>query len=286
MSTETILTWLREHGVAILFIILFTFVAYRLLGVLTRAATRRIQALDGEEDSELDKRTATIFNVIHSTGLVLVVGTAIMMVLTELGVPVAPVLASVGFVGLAFGLGAQTLVKDMISGLFILLENQYTVGDVVELSGVIGTVEDMTLRTTEVRDFYGTLHTIPNGEIRVVSNRTRDWSRAVVDVNVSYEVDIERAVEALNEIGVALQENEAFKELLLEAPIVTGVEGLEEWAVRLRIMVRTEPNQHWGVQRYLRQQIRDTFAERDIDLALPRTEMHILERVMSQSGRG
>ena len=202
---EQIINWLREHGSSILLILVVSVVAYYLLGVITRTLSKRIQALDDIEDSELDRRTKTIFRVVHSTGVVIIVRTALMMILTELGVAITPVLASVGFVGLAFGLGAQTLVKDMIAGLFILIEDQYTVGDVAEIGGITGTVEHMTLRATELRDVYGTVHIIPNGEIRIVANKSRDWSRAIVDVGVTYDDDVDTAVQALKEIGEAIE---------------------------------------------------------------------------------
>ncbi len=273
---EQALTWLREHGLTILLIVVVSVLAYYLLGVLTRTLSRRIQALDDVEDSELDRRTKTIFRVVHSTGVVVIISTAIMMILTELGVAITPVLASVGFVGLAFGLGAQTLVKDMIAGLFILIEDHYTVGDVVEIGGITGTVEHMTLRATEMRDLYGTVHIIPNGEIRVVANKSRDWSRAIVDVSVTYEEDVDTAVQTLQEIGEAMAEHKMMGLLLQEPAVVTGVEGLEDWAVRLRIMVKTMPNAQWEVQRYLRRQIRIIFAEKGLELAFPRQDVMIV----------
>lgn len=273
---EQVLAWLREHGLAILLILLVAVVAYYLVGILTRAISRRIQALDKVEDSERDRRTKTIFRVIHSTGVVIIVSTALMMILTELGIAITPVLASVGFVGLAFGLGAQTLVKDMIAGLFILIENQYTVGDVVQIGGITGDVEKMTLRATELRDVTGTVHVIPNGEIRIVANKSRDWSRAIVDVNVTYEEDVDTAVQTLQEIGEAMSANESISMLLLEPALVTGVEGLDQWAVRLRLMVKTLPTAQFEVQRYLHRQIRLVFAEKGIELAIPRQDVMIV----------
>ena len=269
-------TWLRSHGITILIILLVSFIAYYLLGITTKALSRRIQAMDDVEDSELDRRTKTIFRVIHSTGVVIIIGTATMMILTEMGVAITPVLASVGFVGLAFGLGAQTLVKDMIAGLFILIEDQYTVGDVAEIGGITGTVEHMTLRATELRDLYGTVHVIPNGEIRIVANKSRDWSRAIVDVNVTYDEDVDTAVQTLQEIGEAMAQDETMAPLLQEPAMVTGVEGLENWAVRLRIMVKTLPNAQWEVQRYLRRQIRLIFAEKGLELAFPRQDLRLI----------
>jgi small conductance mechanosensitive channel len=278
MDFDDVVTWATQSGVRILIIILIAFVAYRLLGVLTRYLSEQVQGLDEVEGSDLDKRTETIFRVIHSSGTVIIVGTGLLMVLTELGVSITPVLASVGVVGLAFGLGAQTLVGDMISGLFILMENQYTVGDTVELGGIIGTVEEMTLRATIIRDVRGAIHFVPNGEIRIVGNRSRDWSRAIVDVGITYAEDVDSALTTLREIANTLFSDEEQGVLLLEEPTVTGVEGLEDWAVRLRIMVRTKPEQQWGVQRYLRRQIHLVFAEKGIDLAFPRQDVMLLSR--------
>ena len=279
MNMELVWEWFTEHGIAVLGIILLSGVAYWLLGLITRSLSNRIQQMDNEEDSELDKRTETIFRVVRSTGIVLILGTALLMVLTEFGVAVTPVLASVGFVGLAVGLGAQTLVGDIISGLFILVENQYTVGDAIEVNGVAGSVEEMNLRATMVRDLYGTLHIVPNGEIRVVSNKSRDWSRAVVDVGITYDADVDTATEALNAIGEKMLLDTAVAPLLLETPTVTGVEGLDDWAVRLRVMAKTAPGGQWVVMRHLRRQIRLDFAEKGIEIAFPRQDVLVLPSV-------
>lgn len=276
MDTSIILDWLKEHGAAVAGVLLVSALAYWLLSLVTKALSRQIQEMDGEDNSELDKRTETIFRVVRSTGIVLIVGTAVLMILTEFGVSVTPVLASVGFAGLALGLGAQTLVKDIISGLFILIENQYTVGDVIDVNGLAGSVEEMTLRATMIRGLDGTLHIVPNGEIRVVSNMTCDWSRAVVDVGIAYDADVDAAMETLNEIGEQMVEDTAVAPLLLEPPSVTGIEGLDDWAVRLRVLATTQPGQQWAVQRHLRRQIRLVFAEKGIEIAFPRQDVMVL----------
>jgi len=268
--------WLLTHGLAILAILVLCVAAYFLLGLLVRFVTRRVKSLDAEDDTLLDRRADTISDVLYSAGLVVIFVTALVMVLEEIGVPIAPLLASVGVVGLALGLGAQTLVKDVISGLFILLENQYMITDVIEVNGIVGNVEMMTLRATTLRDAAGTLYIVPNGEIRIVANRTRDWSRAIIDVGIAYEADVDRALAALQSIGEEMVADPEIGPLLLEAPQVTGVEGLEEWAVRLRMMVKTKPNQQWDVQRYLRRRIRLEFADRGIDLAFPRQEVALV----------
>jgi small conductance mechanosensitive channel len=279
MDKELVWQWFTEHGVAVLGVVFISAVAYWLLGLITRSLSNRIQQMDNEENSELDKRTETIFRVIRSTGIVLILSTAVLMVLTEFGVTITPVLASVGFVGLALGLGAQTLVGDIISGLFILIENQYMVGDIVEINGVAGSVEEMNLRATMVRDLYGTLHIVPNGEIRVVANKSREWSRAVVDVGITYDADVDAAVAALNVIGEQMLLDTAVAPLLLEAPTVTGVEGLDDWAVRLRIMAKTAPGVQWDVMRHLRRQIRLDFADKGIEIAFPRQDVLVLPSV-------
>lgn len=261
--------WLQEHGLAVLLIIICSFLAFALLKYLIRLVTKRVQSLDNVKGSDLDRRTETISNVLYSTGVALILGIATLMILTEFGVPVAPVLASVGVASIALGLGAQTLVKDVLNGFFFLVENQYTVGDVIEINGVSGTVEEMNLRITAVRDLNGTFHIIPNGEIRQVANKTRGWSRAVVDVGITYDEDVDTAVQVLREIGTAMTDDAEVQGLLLEDPIVTGIEGLDEWAVRVRIMVKTVPGQHWQVQRYMRHQIRHVFSQKQIKIAFP-----------------
>lgn len=274
--------WLQTNGVNILFISIGAIVVYFIWEWVIRLIVRRIQALDDVDNSELDKRSQTIGNVLHSAGIVIILVTAVLMILPEFNINIAPVLASVGVVSLALGLGAQTMVKDVISGMFILFENQYTVGDVVEIQGVTGTVEEVTLRVTVIRDLTGTLHTIPMGEIRKVANKSRDWSRAIVDVSITYEEDVDKALAALQTIAAELQNDPEFGQTLQEDPVVTGVEGLEDWAVRLRIMVKTNAGAQWDVQRWLRRQIRQDFERDGIELAFPRQDVMIVNSAESQ----
>jgi small conductance mechanosensitive channel len=269
--------WLITSGLKVLLIIILSFVASRLLGMLTSYLGRRIKQLDDVDGSELDKRTETIFSIVHNSGVGIILITAILMILDELTIDITPVLASVGVVGLALGLGAQTLVKDIIGGIFILVEGHYRVGDLVELEGKTGTVEAMTLRVTCVRDFQGDLHIIPNGDIRLVTNKGRDWSRAIVDVSIVYEEDIDRAITALDEIGRRASEDSEIGRVMLEAPTVTGVEGLENGEIRLRLIVKTIANEQWEVQRFLRRRVQEQFAKTGIRLALPRRQVLMVD---------
>ena len=258
----------------ILLILVISFVAIRLLRSLVKASIKRVQGMDDVDGSELDRRASTIGRVITNTGLVIIIGSALLMTLREVGIEVTPLIASVGVVGLALGLGAQTLVKDVISGLFILTENQYAIGDVVTLNGVSGSVEKMTLRATYLRDLEGTTHTVPNGDIRTISNITRGWSRAVLDVRVRYELDVDDALAALRDIGHQMEQDQSIAHLITESPVVTGVEDLEDWSVKLRIMVKTVPGEQWGVKRYMRKAVLQEFSKRGISIAVPRREVY------------
>ncbi len=268
--------WLKNNGLHILLILIFVAVTYPLFRKFIHKLSHKLQHIDGQEGSEVDKRIATIARVLDTTVLVTITGTALLMILSELMIPITPVLASVGFVGLAFGLGAQTLVKDMISGLFILIENQYTLGDTIIINGITGEVESMTLRNTVVRDVWGSRHFIPNGEIRMVANKSRGWSRALVEVGITYDADVDRGLDVLRAIGAEMMEDEEIRPFLLEAPVITGIEGLDDWAVRLRIMVKTNPDDQFLVQRHIRRQIHVIFEQEGVEIAFPRQDVKIL----------
>ncbi len=277
IDPTTTTDWLASKGLDILVIILLAVGAYYLLTFVTRKLTRRMQQLDEEEDSQFDLRIETLRRLVNTTATVIIVTVALVTILSEIGIDVGPLLASVGVASLALGLGAQSLVKDAISGFFITAEGQYQVGDVIELQGVAGTVEDLTLRSTQIRDLQGFLHFVPNGEIRIVTNRTRDWSRALIDLGIGYDDDVALAERTLQEIADLARQDPVVGPVLLEEPTVTGIEGLEDWQVRLRVMVKTLPNEQWGVQRFYRQKIKELFPERGLTLPSPRQEVVLIQ---------
>jgi small conductance mechanosensitive channel len=196
-----------------------------------------------------------------------------LMILRELGLDITPLIAGAGVAGVALGLGAQTLVRDVIGGFLILLEDQFAVGDTIQVGDIGGAVEKMTLRATFLRDMEGTLHVIPNGEMRIVSNLTKNWSRAMVDLGVAYEEDIGRVVAALGKIGQDIYQDKELAPLLLEEPTVTGVEALGDWAVTVRIMVKTKPGKQWDVARELRRRVKESFEREGIEMPYPRREV-------------
>ena len=268
---QMIRDWLLTSGLRIIIIVFGCLVGYRSVRVL---ATRLESLIAGAAPSEDEaQRASTLTRVTRSTALVTIVIISGLMILRELNLDITPLIAGASVVGVAVGLGAQTLIKDVIGGFFILLEDQFAVGDAIQVGSIGGSVEKMTLRATFLRDLEGTLHVVPNGEIRIVSNRTKDWSRAVVNLGVAYEEDIGRVVAALGKIGHEFYGDEDFAPLLLEEPTVTGVEALGDWTVTVRIMAKTKPGEQWSVARELRRRIKESFEREGIEMPYPRQEV-------------
>lgn len=228
----------------------------------------------------------TVAQILRWATDVLVVGSALLMLLSTLGVDITPLAASVGVAGLAVSLGAQTLIKDLISGILILVENQYVVGDFIQVGGVAGQVERLTLRATYLRDINGYLHTIPNGEVRVLSNMTREWSRALVDVGVAYEEDLDRVLRVFEETAEAFARDPAFESQLLEPPKVLGPLALGDWALTVRVTVKTQPGKQWGVAQELRRKMLTACEREGITLPYPRQEVWVRRQESSGSAPG
>lgn len=212
-----------------------------------------------------EQRANALSGVLRSVVSFVVFAIAGFMILDELGVNLAPLLAGAGVVGLAIGFGAQSLVKDFLSGMFILIEDQFGVGDVVDLDGTSGSVEAISLRTTQLRSVEGTVWHVPNGEIRRVGNMSKHWARAVLDVEVAYGTDIERARAVMKRVA-----DEVWRESrsVLEEPEVLGVEALGASGVRLRALVKTTPLQQWEVNRTLRERIATAFEAEGIEIPI------------------
>jgi small-conductance mechanosensitive channel len=188
------------------------------------------------------------------------------MVLSEMGVNIAPIIASAGIIGLALGFGAQSLVKDFLSGIFMIVEDQYGVGDVVDVGEATGTIEAVSLRVTRLRDLNGTVWYVPNGEIMRVGNMSQNWSRAVIDVSVGYGEDLVRVQRVLSEIAHDLWEDDDYRGVVIEEPEVTGVEMLAADSVNLRVLIKTLPNEQWSVARAMRQRIKARFDHEGIEI--------------------
>jgi small conductance mechanosensitive channel len=192
-------------------------------------------------------------------------------ILDTLSIPTQPILATAGLGGIAIGFGAQSLVRDVFTGFFILFEDQYGVGDYVTINGVTGTVEELGLRITRIRSFNGELHIIPNGEIKAVTNASRGSSLAIIDIGIAYESDQGKAMKILTEVAAEYYENN--KDKAAESPEVQGIVRLEEAGVIIRTIIKTQPLMHWNVERELRKLIIDAFKKEKIEIPYPKRIM-------------
>ncbi len=213
------------------------------------------------------QRARTLGSVLRSCANVIVGVTVVAMILAELGVDIAPFLASAGIAGVALGFGAQSLVKDFLSGTFMLLEDQYGVGDVVDFGEVVGTVQEVALRVTKVRDADGTLWYLRNGEILRTGNKTQEWSRAVVEVRVEYDADIDSAREQLRQAAEDVLADPVLAAQVLEPPTVLGIEAMTAEGLVLRVQVKTRPGRQWEVARALRAAVRTHLTVAEVALA-------------------
>ncbi len=267
----------RHSAPKILVVLIGTIVLVWLL----KMVTRRLVLLSERRDLPvpIDPHHAyqlrTLAGVIYSVGVVVILFFAAMQILPLLGINMGPLLASAGIAGLAIGFGAQTLVHDVINGFFILVEDQYHLGDVVRISGVAGTVESMTLRRTVLRGEDGTLHSIPNSEIKLVSNLTRDWAQVQLHISAAYGENSDRVIELLQQVGAELRNDERFTESIVADPQVPGIDRISGGEVDYLMLVKTRPGAQYAVSRELRRRIKDCFEKSQIQ-AVP-ARMYVVD---------
>lgn len=265
---------LVRFGGRLLAIWLLAWVAQRVV----RLVAARIEAAvdDGDPTTETDaeKRGKTLSQLLRTVGRVVIVAVALLLSINVF-VDIGPLLAGAGILGLAVSFGAQSLVKDVISGFFILVEDQFRVGDVIEAGGKSGVVERMSLRLVMLRDHGGALHMIPNGSITTVSNFTRGWSRAVVDVSVAYEEDLDRAIATVRDEALRFAAEADWRERLDGAPEVLGVDQLADSAVVIRTLLRTRAGQHWAVAREFRRRLKVRFDHEAIEIPYQKRKVQV-----------
>ncbi len=251
-------------------------IAWFVLRIVRRFA-RRLEQGTGEgspADAEYARRLSTLARVSSAAVAAAVWIITGIYILGRLGINITPILASAGVLGLAVAFGAQTLIKDFLSGFFILLENQYRIGDVIVIDGVGGVVERITLRVTVLRDLQGTVHYIPNGTMARISNMTQGWSRVVLEVGVSYSENLDRVIRVLKDLLAQLKADPAWGPALLDEPEVSGVESLGESSIDVRVLVKTRPMKQWDVARELRKRIKARFDQEGIEIPFPQRVVH------------
>ncbi|MDH3393590.1 MAG: mechanosensitive ion channel family protein, partial [Desulfobulbaceae bacterium] len=232
---------------------------------------------DGEPPSESEKRIETIVRLIKNAAMFilwLVVG---LVILKEFGVEIGPIIASAGIVGLAVGFGAQNLVRDIISGFFIILENQIRVGDVAIINGTGGLVEKINFRTTVLRDLAGVVHIFPNGTITTLSNLTNEWSAYVFDIGVAYKENTDQVIEIMRAVGRTMREDAKYGQIMLEDPDIFGVDKFADSAVVIKGRIKTKPIRQWEVGREFLRRVKYAFDENNIEIPFPHQTIYFGE---------
>lgn len=270
------LQWALMHGVRLLLILVGSWTMYRFGAVfVVRMLERAVHDGHGVSPEAVRKRKETLAKVLENTVKVVVVLMGGLMALSEIGVNVGPMIAAAGVAGLAFGFGGQYLIRDIISGLFILVENQYRVGDVVCLGDTCGLVESINLRLTVLRDLDGTVHHVPNGEVKVASNLSKYFSRVNLNIGVSYSTDLEKVIEVVNRVGNEMLEDPAWKDMILSPPQFLRVDDFADSAVVVKILGDTKPLKQWDVTGELRKRIKIAFDREGIEIPFPQRVMHM-----------
>ncbi|MFE0678057.1 mechanosensitive ion channel family protein [Streptomyces sp. NPDC058867] len=236
-----------------------------------------LQRDSGRAGERRQQRARTIGSVLSSIVTIVIAVMGVAMILDQIGIALGPLLASAGVVGLAIGFGAQSLVADYLSGMLIMVEDQYGVGDSVDLGEAVGEVEHVGLRLTQVRDLNGGLWHIRNGEILRVRNDSQEWARAVLDVSVAYDSHLDVVYQVLEEVGRSMREDPAFTDTLLEDPAVWGVQSLDADGVVVRVAVKTVPLKQWAVTRELRHRVKDAFDAAGIEMPFPQRAVWLRE---------
>ena len=277
---RTLATWTFASGLRVLLIILLAYALVRATALLVKRFEHELTQGTGLDALERAKRARTLGAVVSKVATVGISAIALLMVLREFHLDIAPVLTGAGIVGLAVGFGAQTLVRDVISGFFLILEDQVRVGDVAAINGTGGLVEEINLRTIVLRDFEGTVHVFPNGSINTLANRSKDFSYYVIDIGISYREDPDRVANVLREVGAEMQADTRFGPQILEPIEIVGVDAFTDWAMTLKVRIKTVPLKQWEVGRELRKRILKAFDAYGIEIPFP-------ERVVTvRSARG
>jgi small-conductance mechanosensitive channel len=260
--------FVRHQFPRIIGVFIIAFILTRLLKALSRRLSR-LSTSQGLPSAMRSQQLRTISSVVYSVGLFIIMFVAALQVLPLLGINMGPLLASAGIAGVAVGFGAQTLVHDFINGFFILVENQYDIGDVVKVAGVQGSVELMTLRRTVLRDADGTVHNVPSSQITVVSNLTRDWTQLALHISVAYKSDSDQVIGLLQQVGAEIAADPAFADRIVAKPEVPGIEKVAGDEVDYLMLLKTRPGSQDMVRRELRRRIKACFERNNIQPGNP-----------------
>lgn len=281
--------WFLEHGVIILVIIFLAYLIYKIASLILPSIVNRFVKVRGKgrkAQEEVAKRSSTLSQFLTGIVAAVVAIFTLFMILSEIGVDIAPLLAGAGVVGIAVGLGAQKLIGDIINGLFVVLEDYYGKGDWVQIAGIAGSVEDVNIRRTVLRDFDGTVHIIPNSEVKIASNYTKTWARVNLNIPVAYGENLDRVIAVLNRVGEELAEDEHFRSMITNPPQVLRVDNFGDSAIDIKILGETKPSKQWNVMGELRKRIKEAFDEEGIEIPWPHTKVYFGNAPVEGVARG
>jgi small conductance mechanosensitive channel len=280
ITPEKINLWLAEHGFGVVVTVIVGVALWAALKRFLPSLIKNIMArpMAGESAEGTKRRADTLTRVFLGIGKIVIVIVVVLMVLSEIGIPVGPVLAGFGVVGIAVGFGAQYLIRDLIAGTFILMENQYRIGDVVKIGDVSGTVEEINLRKTVVRDIDGTVHHVPNGEVRIASNLSRHYARVNLDISVSYKTNLEFAISVINRVCAEMAIEDKWKPALRTTPSVLRVNKLGDSGIDLKITGEVRPLRQWEVMGELRLRLKKAFDKEGIEIPYPHMKIYFEDK--------
>lgn len=278
IDSQTIVENFKVNWINILVVLIAILVIVLIIRAVSRKLRTLIEKKIGEEKVEFRKKTFTFNSVLSNLVIILSIFIGILIIADQLGISVIPIITGAGVIGVIVGLGAQSLIKDIINGSFILFEQWFQVGDVIVVGEVSGVVEKFSLRTTVIRDIEGVKHFIPNSEIKILSNKTQEWSRAVIDISVSYKENTDNVIGLLNSIFDELMQDKKYRKMILERPEILGDNGINELsdsAVIFKIICKVKASNQWTIARQLRKRIKDKFDEAGIEIPYPCRNVYI-----------
>lgn len=275
IAIENLTNWGLEHGIKIIIIIVVAYFIKKILKISAEKTIRRLvppeQFLSPEAEK---KREDTLIRVVSGFSTIVIWTLAVTLIVQEFGIAIGPFLATIGVAGLAIGFGGQYLIRDVISGLFIIIENQYRIGDVVCFDKVCGLVEDITLRTTTLRDLDGKVHHVPHGEVKITSNLSKDFARVNFNINVSYNANLEKIIEIINKIGQNIAQDKKWIEFIIKPPQFLRIDDFAESAIVIKILGETKPLKQWEVTAEMRKQLKIAFDKEGIEIPFPQRVIH------------
>ncbi len=271
-----VLAWLSSQGVRVAVILALAFAVQQIARGMIPKIVRRNVFRKGKNQfaEEVAQRAETLSSFLVGAVVVAIWAIALFTILPEFGIQIAPLLAGAGIIGIAIGFGAQGLIRDLLSGLFIIIEDQYSKGDWVQIAGIVGEVEYLGLRITRLRDLDGTSHVIPNGEVHIASNLTKDWARVNMIISVGYGEDLDRVTEVINRVSREMTEETYWNGIIMETPQVLRVDKLGDSGIDIKILGKTKPLSQWEVMGELRKRIKKTFDQEGIEIPWPHIKLY------------